>query len=91
LTETWLNDLRYNQNLFPGTYLVYRADRVSAVKSRGGCTLIAISDNVSGVVRRADLELVEIPSMDDINLLIGNHYFAPDIAVDTIKQYFCSL
>jgi hypothetical protein len=24
-------------------------------------------------------------------LLIGNHYFAPDTSVDTIKQYFCSL
>jgi hypothetical protein len=77
---------------------VYRADRVSAVKSRGGGALIAISDNVSGVVRRADLELVKecvwveiATTMDGINLLIGNHYFAPDTAVDTIKQYFCSL
>jgi hypothetical protein len=97
LTETWLNDVCYNQNLFPGPYLVYRADRVSVVKSCGGGTLIAISNNVSGVVHRADLELVEecmwveIPTVDGINLLIGNHYFASDIAVDTIKQSFCSL
>jgi hypothetical protein len=97
LTETWLNDFCFNQNLFPETYLVYRADRVSAAKSRGRGSLIAISNSVSGVVRRADLELVEecvwveIPTTDGYNLLIGNHYFAPHTSVDTIKQYFCSL
>jgi hypothetical protein len=75
LTETSLNGLFYNQNLFPGTYFVYRADSVSTVKSRGGGALIAISDNVSGVVRRADLELVEecvwveIPTVDGISLI----------------------
>jgi hypothetical protein len=75
---------------------VYRADRVSAAKSRGGGTLIAISNSASGVVRRTDLELVEecvwveISTTDGYNLLIGNHYFEPDTSVDTIKQYFCS-
>jgi hypothetical protein len=97
LTETWLNDFCFNQNLLPETYLVYSADRVSAAKSRGGCSLIAISNSVSGVVRRADLELVEecvwieMSTTDGYNLLIGNHYFAPDTSVDTIKRYFCSL
>jgi hypothetical protein len=69
LTETWLNGLCYNQNLFPGTYLVYRVDRVSTVKSRGGGALIAISYNVSGIVHRADLELVE--ELRDANSLYG--------------------
>jgi hypothetical protein len=97
LTEIWLNDFCFNQNLFPETYLVYRADRVSATKSHGRGTLIATSNSSSGVVRRADLELVEecvclnIPTTDGYNLLIGNHYFPPDTSVDTIKQYFCSL
>jgi hypothetical protein len=97
LTETCLNDFCFNQNFFPETYLVYRTDKVSAVKSCGGSTLTATSDSVGGVVRRTDFELfeecvwVEMPTTDGLNLLIGNHYFAPDAFVDTIKQYFCSL
>jgi hypothetical protein len=55
--------------------------------------LIAVSDIVSGVRRRPDLELfpesvrVEISLPDGCNLLIGNHYFAPDIKVDLINNY----
>jgi hypothetical protein len=32
--------------------------------------------------------MVEITATDGRNMLIGNHYFFPDIKVDIIKNYF---
>ena len=43
LTETWLNDLCLDHNLFPDSYTVLRSDRVSANKTRGGGVLTALS------------------------------------------------
>jgi hypothetical protein len=49
---------------------------------------------IFGVKRRPDLEFfhvsvwVECTLSDGHNLLIGNHYFAPDIKVDIINNYF---
>jgi hypothetical protein len=83
LTETWLNESFSSSNFFPYNYAVYRSNRDSADKSRGGGVLIAVSNIVSGVRRGPDLELfpesvwVEISLPDGRNLLIGNHYFAP--------------
>lgn len=63
-------------------------------KSRGGGALIAISNTVSGATRGPDLEFfpesvwVEITLSDGRDLLISNHYFAPDIKVDVIDNYF---
>ena len=94
LTETWLNESFPSSNFFPETYTVYRSDRDCSDKLRGGGVLIAISNTVFGVKRRPDLELfpesvwVEISLSDGRNLIIGNHYFAPDIKVDIINNYF---
>jgi hypothetical protein len=83
LTETWLNDMCYDHNLFPDGYTVLRSDRVCTYKTRGGGVLIALSPKVRSYKRRCDLEFldecvwVEIPTYDGINLLIGNHYFPP--------------
>jgi hypothetical protein len=32
---------------------------------------------------------VEIPAVDGINLLVGNHYFSPDTKLEVISEYFC--
>jgi hypothetical protein len=91
LTKTWLNESHCSQIFFPEVYAVYRSDRDCHTKSRGGGALIAISEVVFGVKSRSDLELfqecfwVEITLTDGRNLLIGNHYFAPDVKVDIIK------
>ncbi|PNF19791.1 hypothetical protein B7P43_G14658 [Cryptotermes secundus] len=94
LTETWLNESFSTQDFFPGTYTVYRSDRDCIDKLRGGGVLTAVSDTVFGIKRRPDLEFfhesvwVEATLSDGRNLLIGNHYFAPDIKVDIINNYF---
>jgi hypothetical protein len=36
LTETWLNHLCHDHNLFPGYYTAFRSDRDCAKKTRGG-------------------------------------------------------
>jgi hypothetical protein len=94
LAETWLNDLCYDHNLFPDHYTVFRCDRVSTNKTRGGGVLIALSANVRSCKRRYDLEFyeecvwAEIPTFNGFNLLIGNHYFPPDTKPEIIANYF---
>jgi hypothetical protein len=38
--ETWLNDLCYDHNLFSDCYTVFRSDRASVNKTRGGGVLM---------------------------------------------------
>jgi hypothetical protein len=55
--------------------------------------LVAVSKSFRGVKRRYDQETinecvwVEITVADNNNLLIGNHYFAPDCDVKIIENY----
>jgi hypothetical protein len=42
LTDTWLNDLCFDCNLFPENVHIFRSDRVSSSKSRGGGILISV-------------------------------------------------
>jgi hypothetical protein len=99
LTETWLNDTIFSQNLFPDTYSVFRADRdySNSNTTRGGGVLIAVTNLLKGIKRRHDLETTtesvwfEIPGSDNVNLLIGNHYFPSDCSVTIIDNYLNSL
>jgi len=59
LTEICLTNFCFNCNFFLDTYLDYGINRISAEKAHVGGALIAVSDSVSGVVRRTDLELAE--------------------------------
>jgi hypothetical protein len=83
--------------LFPDSYTVLRSDRVSANKTGGGGVLIALSSRIRSFKRRYDLQLydecvwLELPTMDSLNLLIGNHYFPPDTKPEFITNYFRSL
>jgi hypothetical protein len=82
--------------LFPEVYpvRVYRSARDCHTKLRGGGALIAVAEAVFGVKRRSDLEYfqecvwVEITITDGRNLLIGSHYFPPDVKADIVKNYF---
>jgi hypothetical protein len=97
LTETWLNRLCYDHSLFPDCYTVFRSDRDYAKKTHGGGVLIAISSFVRSCKRRRDLESsdecvwIEVPTLDGLNLLTGNHSFAPDTKPEAISNYFRSL
>jgi hypothetical protein len=97
LTETWLNDLCYDHNLFPDCFTVFRSDRVSVNKIRGGGVLSALFSRVCSYKRRFNLEScdecvwLEISTSDGLNLLIGNHYFPLDVIPENITNYFRSL
>jgi hypothetical protein len=58
LTETYLN-YSCSTAFFPDTYRPCRADRMTFDTARGGGTLTSISDSVSGVIFRTDMELAE--------------------------------
>jgi hypothetical protein len=85
-----LDESFFSQNRFPEIYTIHCSDRDRHTKLRGGKALIAISEAVFGAKRRSDLEYfqecvwVEITVTDGRNLLIGNHYFAPDTKVDIV-------
>jgi hypothetical protein len=93
LSETWLNDLCYNHNLFPNRYTVYWSDRPYINKAHGGGILTAITASLGSCSCRYDLDLcseyvwVEIPTADCISILIGNHYFPPDTKPEVIIDY----
>jgi hypothetical protein len=62
------------------------------VLNMGGTVLIVVSQSFCGVRRRYDVETadecvwIEIPATDNFNLLIGNHYFAPDCDIKSNKN-----
>jgi hypothetical protein len=97
ITETWLNDCRFSHNIFPVSCSVFHADRDYLNSSTtcgggGGGALIAVSKLFHSVKWRLDLEIInecvwiEIPTRDN-NLLLGNHYIAPDSNVKIIENY----
>ena len=51
LTETWLTDLIFDQEILPTSYNIYRKDR----PSRGGGVLIAIKDTIPALVIPSNL------------------------------------
>jgi hypothetical protein len=59
LTETWLNDMCFDQKLFPDSYTIFRSDRVNSTKYRGGGVLTAVSFRVRSFKRRYDLQFYE--------------------------------
>ena len=58
VTETWLTDFIYDQEILPSNYSIHRNDR----KSRGGGVLIAIKNNIRATVisKPNHLELVSL-------------------------------
>jgi exonuclease III len=97
LTEIWLNDMCFDHKLFPDSCTIFRSDRVSSTKSRGGGVLTAVSSRVRSFKRRYDLQFYEecvwfeISTQNGRSLLIGNHYFPPDIKSEIMPKYLCSL
>jgi hypothetical protein len=82
LTETRLNDMCFDHKLFPDSFTIFRSDRFSSTKSRGGGVLIAVSSRVrtsKGRYLQFDGECVgvEISTQNGRSLLIGNHYSPP--------------
>lgn len=92
-TETWLNENFQNAEVFDSNYMVFRCDRKGSLDTRGGGTLIAVKNHVT-VHRRNDLEMfdecvwLEISCDDTPSLLIGLHYFSPQLSVKSFSDYF---
>jgi hypothetical protein len=64
------------------------------IKACGGDALIAVDKPFYGVKRGSDPENVkecvwiDIFLSNNINLLLGNHYFSPDCNLKTTENYF---
>jgi hypothetical protein len=76
----------------------FRADRDYTVSkvTRSGGVLPIVHRSFSSCKRRYDLELkaecvwIEIPIPGGFNLLVGNHYFRPNMDIKVIENY-CDL
>jgi hypothetical protein len=92
LTETWLNDSYYRHNLFFGRTYRLPVGRVSTCKTGGGGALMAFPASLGSCRCRYELEhcsesvWVEFPPANGPNLLIGNHYFPPDVRPQAIAD-----
>ena len=76
VTETWLTDFIYDQEILPSNYIIHRNDR----KSRGGGVLIATKNNIRAtVISKPDhLELVSLLLHLHIPLTLCCTYISPN-------------
>lgn len=72
---------------------MFRTDRDYLNSHTNHAVLFTVSNLLQRVMRRNDLETtyecvwIEIPVIDNLNLLIGNHYFLPYFNVTIIYNY----
>jgi hypothetical protein len=68
----------YDHSIFPNRHAIYRPCLLYTNKARGG-GLTAI---------RTPAHPSIIPTVDDMNLLVGNHYFSPGTTPEIIGDCF---
>ncbi|XP_055604965.1 uncharacterized protein LOC129753190 [Uranotaenia lowii] len=97
LTETWLNDEIFSQQLFGDVYDVYRNDRdaLTTGKRRGGGVLIAVANrwNSLQVSIHTDLEMLWAKIItSSCDVFFGVVYMSPDTAgVQSVMESYMDL
>ena len=76
ITETWLSDAVFDNEIIPKNYSIYRKDR----KSRGGGVLVAISDSISSnlIPSPNTLELIAVSINRGVSFVLCCIYIAPN-------------
>lgn len=93
ITETWLNDAVFNEELFGPDWFVYRKDRQSNFDDReGGGVLIAVnnrfvSSSIPSLANTLEQLSVKISLTSSKNICINVAYIPPDCDVDVYMNY----
>ena len=76
VSETWLNETIYDNEILPSNYTIYRNDR----RSRGGGVLIAVSNSIpSKIIKRyTGIEMISVELELSPKLLIVCLYIPPN-------------
>ena len=76
LTETWLSDRIYDQEILPSGYILYRSDR----ESRGGGVMICVSTLVPSrlIESHLSIDMVTIEITTTPSLIISCVYIPPN-------------
>ena len=87
MSETWLSDYIFNNEILPAGYTIYRRDRLS----RGGGVLIAVHNSISSwlVSTPADLEVVTVGVQLQHVVILSCVYVPPSASVSHMEQ-LCS-
>lgn len=89
LTETWLNDNFLDVELGLTNYNVYRQDRISPSKERGGGVLVAVRDTIPSsriMCESADFDQLFV-KLTDSNICLGSAYFPPRSNSDQFAKH----
>ena len=89
VTETWLNNHIYNQEILPPNYNIFRRDR----ESRGGGVLIAVKNNI--LVSNVSTSNPNLPeaitiTLPSVSLTLSCTYISPncnEITMSEITSY----
>jgi hypothetical protein len=93
LTETWILDLCFDHRLFLDCYTVFRSHRMTRSKTYDGGVLCALPSKFCSYKHTYDLypcnecACVEIPTLEDLNLLNGDNYITPDTESEITINY----
>ena len=76
VSETWLNETIYDNEILPSNYTIYRNDR----RSRGGGVLIAVSNSIPSKIieRYTGIEMISVELELSPKLLIVCLYIPPN-------------
>lgn len=82
ITETWLNDKYFDNEILPHDYFIYRKDR----NSRGGGVLLAVHRCVPSrlIESPPNLEVIAV-SLININLIVCVVYVPPNVSLPTFN------
>jgi hypothetical protein len=75
----WLNSLCYDYNLFPNSYTVFRAGRLSTNKTRGSGEPIALSSRMRSYILTCNIQWCDlctwavIHASKNVRLLFSNN------------------
>ena len=91
ISETWLSDSIFNNEILPSNFTIYRCDR----RSRGGGVMLAVKDDIPSQL----LSSTSIPSLETLTVQIGINqpliiclaYIPPGSKVQLCEPFFSLL
>ena len=86
VTETWLSDSMFNNEVLPNGYSVYRKDR----QSRGGGLLIGTASHISSsfLYSQSDPDVLTVKLFLPFPIVICAVYIPPSATVDLQDPYY---